>query len=1139
MARQGMLNALALVAMVAVAGTARAQTDEPEGLLRRPERLTVAVADELLGQLSPDGRTLYFVSSRNTMSQVFAEIVADGRAKPLFDDDADVTWPRVSPDGRRLLYISFADSVLGQLCVRDLPDGKERRCLARALAAVQAEWVDGSRIVLVSRESIEGDLRVLDVNVGSALSARPLLDRNLTGPAVSPDGQWLVYVPIQRDVATVGPAFAAHAGRRLEVVRLKSPGAPATSLSIDLPGLTGQPAFARDGRWIYFVQFLDDSNHDGVVDASDDGILFRVPFSAEGDRPAVGAPRQLTETTYNCEYPAPAADRLVATCAQDRALAIYALPLDGEVPDVWGTARLAAEIETAGTKAEQQLLSSRRLSLETTTSGRRIALLDLLTRDLDLEYNRAAEFYAQHVVDQRDRSTMGLSSAVLALVAQRRAERERERGVMVQEFRDRARQRLDDLRLPQGASPVATALAHVVRSEIADSIGDETRARSELEAASLDASAPAPVVDAYYERADALYRELDDREALVAACRRLSENDGLGADQRLRYAQAAVRAMVRGLPRDAAAARLEHEHAGTPAGSELAFAIDLAHALLAMRDSDPLPAVTEEILALYAQQVRPERRASVVDEVVHRAREVGAGGFVESVVQRYLDDSRPGTRERLDAERRFRGVMTARALRQAAEGHSDEARADFDAIVGQTGSYESAVASIDLRLRAGESPAVIDASYVGTTTAKPLSDFAKAYVLARELPALGGDDEARATAQALALVRASWVELRNQRVAQALDGALLHEEYIRAGNPALAEQANAHYVVALEAARPGTPFRAMVLDLLGILHTQVGNWRIALDYLEERDKLPYPDDAAALGVRLALARSLLHVDRAGDAAGVADAAMAMAERTPDLAAYRTVVRDRDAVSNLAAGRFGRALALYDAQIPSIDAATGPAAARNRFVAHLGRAAAAVGAGRPNVALSELDALERQFGDPARAAELRWGHAPLTVVIRGYRLIAEGLRASAYRELGRPDDEARAIEERRAILAERFAATKRTEYELATMLAETQLALNAADRRDAAAAASWLQQALAHADDLLARAHGQVDGPELDVLWAAAQIGVSMGTNLVPDLAPRLKAALAAIASRPQTDLGSYSRRFEVFLTLTAPPRASR
>jgi hypothetical protein len=32
------------------------------------------------------------------------------------------------------------------------------------------------------------------VKVDGDLSARPLLDRNLTSPAPSPDGRWLVYV---------------------------------------------------------------------------------------------------------------------------------------------------------------------------------------------------------------------------------------------------------------------------------------------------------------------------------------------------------------------------------------------------------------------------------------------------------------------------------------------------------------------------------------------------------------------------------------------------------------------------------------------------------------------------------------------------------------------------------------------------------------------------------------------------------------------------------------------------------------------------------------------------------------------------------------------------------------------------------
>ncbi len=300
--------------------------------LVRPQRLTVDVADNLLGQLGPDGKTLYFVSNRDTTNQIFAQSMVDGRSHPLFDDGADVTWPRVSPDGRSLLYISFRESASGQLCIRSLPAGDGRRCLQVSSAALQAEWIDNRRIALVSRQSIEGDLSVVEVTIDPDFSTRPLLDRNVTSPTASPDGRWLVYVPVTRTEQAVGPAFAAHASQALEAVPIAS--ARTTRpirIAINLPGQTGQPAFSRDGRALYVVQFFSDTNRDGAIDASNHGVLFRVPISFDGPTPVVGTPEQLTETSWNCEYPMPFVDRVVATCSKEASLDVYSLPLDGEV----------------------------------------------------------------------------------------------------------------------------------------------------------------------------------------------------------------------------------------------------------------------------------------------------------------------------------------------------------------------------------------------------------------------------------------------------------------------------------------------------------------------------------------------------------------------------------------------------------------------------------------------------------------------------------------------------------------------------------------------------------------------------------------------------------------------------------------
>ena len=53
-----------------------------------------------------------------------------------------------------------------------------------------------------------------------------------------------------------------------------------------------------------------------------------------------------------------------------------------------------------------------------------------------------------------------------------------------------ARVRLDKLRPEASASPMAEDLMHLVRSEIADSIGDKGLARTELGAVTVDETTP-------------------------------------------------------------------------------------------------------------------------------------------------------------------------------------------------------------------------------------------------------------------------------------------------------------------------------------------------------------------------------------------------------------------------------------------------------------------------------------------------------------------------------------------------------------------------------------------------------------------------------------------------------------------------
>jgi hypothetical protein len=1141
MASQSLLRGIAIgLAVTGVTAFARADNVDDDDL-RKPQRLTVGVADDLLGQLAPDGKALYFVSNRDTTTELFVQNLADGRARTLFDDGADVTWPRISPDGRALLYISFRDSAAGQLCVRRLPEGDARKCLPGSSgAALQAEWIDRERIALVTRQSIQGDLRIQEVTTRGALSARPLLDRNMTSPAVSPDGRWLVYVPVARKVESVGPAFAAHAAETLEAIPLDAVSTPPVKLAFNLPGQSGQPAFARDGRSLYVVQFFTDTNHDGAVDAADHGVLFRVPITFDHGAPVTGPPEQLTETSWNCEYPAPARDRLIATCSQDASLDVYSLPLDGEVPDGWSMQTLLNAIDDADTLVAEQLLTSRRLARETTPGGRRRAMLALVLVHLQKEEFRAAEYFAEQVATLRDPATAGISLPLRLLVQQRRAERRQEQGRLVEGFRTEALARLDQLRADTAASPMAEDLIHLVRSEIFDSLGDKTKARSELQAVTIDTTTPSPIVLAYYLHVDAFYRQTDDREALVAACRALAANHALHPDEQLRYARASVRAMVRGLPYAEAETRLAHERTTAGAGEEeLAFAIDLARDVLAIRDSHAPQAVGDALLALYGAQKRPGRRRVLIVDAVQRADDVDADDILDALAQRDITDVRRGTHERGEAEDVYERLILARAYERATANRFKEARADFEAVAEQTGSYEAIVGAIDMRLKAGERPAEIEAAYDKRGMVSAPAHFAKAYLLARQLPSLEGEAHTRAAATAIAAIEGAWPELKEERIAQALFGALLHEQYLHTGDLATAERANVHYLVALELMGDSARFRAMILGELGLLHADVGNYRIALSYLVARGELPTRDNAEGLDVLVSKAQALLHVGRPGDAATAADQGIAMIDRNPALGPYRLLALDSAAVNNLAADRFARALTLYDEEVPLLGAMKGPGTERTRIVARLSRAAAAVGAAQPARALPDLDFVDLQLRSAGAGELLRWPHATPDHVVRAYRLIAAGLRASANRSLGRLDAEAQAIEVERAILEERFEESTRGEVVREEMLVESLLAINAARRHDAVAVRNWVVKALAHADDLRARASGVSDKDQLAVLRLAARLTVAGGgAPLVDDLPKRIDAALTELAARRDPALRTDGRWLEILGPLVVPKGAN-
>jgi hypothetical protein len=1109
------------------AGSARAA---PSGV-RAPERLTTGSSDELLGDLAPDGRHLYFVSSRSATSQIFAQDLSTGAVAPLFDEAADVSWPRVSPDGKQLLYLSYRDDAAGDLCVRDLAR-LTRHCLADAsTAALEASWLPNGKIALVVRSGLSGDLALEEVTLlDGRFSTRALPGKNLSSPSLSPDGRWLLYVPIAKRSIEVGVGFSARAARTLGLLRLDRPGAP-VELALALPGASSQPRFSVDGRWLYFTQYLDDTNLDGVIDGNDHGVLFRIPFDEKKAQPiaADATPEQLTSAAWNCQYPAPARDRLIATCAGSGSLDVYALPLFGAVPEEWSAARLSDELRSNDDPWEELLLDSR-LFARTTAKDQRAALtFAILKLHLRLGEYASAEFYAQKIDDA---GRAGMRAAVLELIAHRRAERALDRGELSAAFVAEARARIARLTPPANAAPSVAALEAIERSEIADTLGDEADALAELKGAPIDDHTEPFVLGLWAERARAQYRKLDDRRALLEVYRRLAEHPALDEEDRIDYADAFVHELERGRAPDEVGKLRATWLSRVDPDSDLGFMLALEGELLALRPGTS-EAVRKGVFDLYRRHRSFEERRALIGETVARAAALDDDYLLYQFANTYVSGISRQSAERGRAEALYRQVVLERAYIEAASGRLGDARGDFFGVTLQTDSPEAHVGFIEARLKEGKDVAAEYAKRYRGHPDDPCYRFARAYLQARRLPDLDDPAQQTAAANAIADLQVARRGLPQSFEIETLWGTILHQRFLRTRDSQTAEAASTHYLLALDLARENPRYRATLYDELGRLQAEVGNFRLALGFLDERDKLPFVAPAAELAHRLTRARCLFHLDRAKDAAGAADGALALLDKQGALARFRPLALDRAALYHLAAGEFAKARALYSALLPLVEKSAGAEGARNRLVAHLGRAAAALGDHQAQLALDDLAAARALLDGPARDAIAR-PHQSIDEVRASYRLLFSGLGASASRALGKLDEATRALEARTGELNQRLARDHLDEDRLALAIAEAHLAECAHARKDDRQAARHLEAALRFSDDYGAHTGTRIDPVGLALLDAYAALHLQAGVPLAElklDLPARLQAAYAELSLRRNPDWAWARARFAADLTL--------
>ena len=1115
--------------------------------LHTPEGLTAGGYDHFMGQLSPDGKSLTFAGNANSTIEVFVQPLERGAPRVLFDEQADVNQPRISPDGTQLLYISYRQDAGGDACIFDLKTRK-RRCLTRpGTAVLHVFWFpDGRSIGALTRPRLDADHQLRRIPThGRGGIGELLLERNMSAPTVSPDGRWLVYVPLERpdDHTDAARGTLMRAMRGLVLHRLDA-AVPPVRFVPPLSGTSSFPAFSPQGSHLYFTQYPNDSNFDGVVDAEDNGVIFRVPFRSLLEQPVGADPvEQLTSGRVDCQYPAPAHDRLLATCVRAGVLQIYALPLDGLVPSTWSTERMEAEIAVSRDPWEELLLLKTMLGNEAAPARRAELLRRIFAHHLAIREYESADDDLDAIGRVLDRPT-GLSARRrrvfaewVALqrerVAHRRAEQRLGHGKLSAEFVDAERERIARIEgIAASDEPSTRRLARLAQGEIALVLGERGTARERFESVDVDAEVEPSVLHAWAGLGEALLRDEPDRTQWLAVHATLANHPALPERERLHRARLYVDLLGRGRAPTEELPFIEDARTRAADGSPLALLLDL-EAVLVRLPSIGEATAERELQALWDAAPSFEQHRVLASTTLERAARNEWGHLLQSFGTRWLADVPPDHAERKYAEALYAEVMLERAYVERSHGRVASARDLFRQITRDTDSLEAHVGYIEAALELGDEPDALIRDYRRRfDRADPIEAFAEAYVTARGLDRVR--DPTRHAAQvehARTLLRPVAEALPRSPEVHHLYAYLAHRHFHRTGDKEAAMAAHGRYHLALDLAPNDPRRRASLLSELGLLQAALGNHRIASKHFAQRERLPFVDPHSELAFRLAKARSLFHAGAYAEARAETTVARGLVEREPTLTRFAPLVLDRAALYHYASDDHAGAVALYAALVQ----ATARESLAVRMKARLGLGASALAAGDLELARTTLEQAQALLDAPERFRSRAETHTVASHFERDdYRPLVAGLLAATHRAAGDAKAAIAVLHARRDLHRPRDRRPERDGDQLETARISHQLAELYYRERDLDAARLRIEEGLVAIDGWRSRNDTDIDELTLALVRAAAELHLYGRVPLSEfgfDVEARLRDSYAIITQRPSPRWADERFLFPIYLAM--------
>jgi tetratricopeptide (TPR) repeat protein len=305
-----------------------------------PFPLTVRRSNNINNSITKDGRYLYFSSDTEGNFNLYVRDLNSSIVMPITQFPSSETKPAISPDGKKLAYVSERYDSDGDIVIMEIevekwirkylkgsvftdsidyfvltnPNYSDKSKIIRAIDTDPSWSPDSRYLVYVSDINSPGTTNIMLVDIKNNYKTIQLTKDGAVSPTFSPDGKSIYYISYKDHKYGEIYSLDVLTGKENRVTNDEY---------FDL-----SPSISDDGKYLIYTSIRNDTNKNGSLGARDNGIIIRKDLKTGKVIELTAGNFPLFDTKYSNFIDG----SIIFTASLENAHNIYFIPLDGEIP---------------------------------------------------------------------------------------------------------------------------------------------------------------------------------------------------------------------------------------------------------------------------------------------------------------------------------------------------------------------------------------------------------------------------------------------------------------------------------------------------------------------------------------------------------------------------------------------------------------------------------------------------------------------------------------------------------------------------------------------------------------------------------------------------------------------------------------